>query len=532
MIRAAAYARFSSDNQRDESIDAQLRAIYKFAQDNGYEIVAEYIDRAKTGTNDRREDFQRMIADSASGDFEAVIVHKLDRFARSRYDSAFYKRTLKTNGVQLVSVLEHFGSEPESIIMEGLLESMSEYYSANLSREVKKGQMENALACKHTGGQPPLGYRVTPDLRYEINEDEARTIRLIFDSVINGMSYADISKELNRRGFRTRRGREFGKNSLYEILRNEKYAGVYTFRRSTPAGADGRRNNHGSRNDMIRTEGGIPQIVSREEFEAVQKIMDSRKREPSPKCSAKEEYLLSGKVFCGVCGKTFCGNRQWSGRSKRLYVTYRCNSRSESGLRACGNKAINRDYLEKYVFRLLADVLFDEKRISSVIDEYNKTVQDNDDDFSKGIKDLDRSIKKLRKEIDNLVAVIADTGSAMLAEALSDKERELSALKTERRDIEQRRVTVDVNRAEIVEAFHKGRELLLSGEIPHLKQLIALYVRRIEVYPDYVAVFLTYLPVLKASADEQSLSALNDAYDGALDVENRISREALNRKEF
>ena len=82
MIRAAAYARFSSDNQRDESIDAQLRAIYKFAQDNGYEIVSEYIDRAKTGTNDRREDFQRMIADSASGDFEAVIVHKLDRFAR------------------------------------------------------------------------------------------------------------------------------------------------------------------------------------------------------------------------------------------------------------------------------------------------------------------------------------------------------------------------------------------------------------------------------------------------------------------
>ena len=184
------------------------------------------------------------------------------------------------------------------------------------------------------------------------------------------------------------------------------------------------------------------------------------------------------------------------------------------------------------MFRLLADVLFDEKRIPSVIDEYNKTVRDKDDDFSKEIKDLDRSIKKLRKEIDNLVAVIADTGSAMLAEALSDKERELSALKTERRDIEQRRVTVDVNRSEIVEAFHMGRELLLSGEIPHLKQLITLYVRRIEVYPDYVAVFLTYLPVLKASADEQSLSALNNAYDGALDVENRISREALNKKEF
>ena len=532
MIRAAAYARFSSDNQRDESIDAQLRAIHKFAQDNGFEIVAEYIDRAKTGTNDRREDFQRMIADSASGDFEAVIVHKLDRFARSRYDSAFYKRTLKTNGVQLVSVLEHFGSEPESIILEGLLESMSEYYSANLSREVKKGQMENALACKHTGGQPPLGYRVTADLKYEINENEAKVIQYIFNSVLNGKSYADISEELNQRGWHTRRGMEFGKNSLYEILRNEKYAGVYTFRRSTPANPNGKRNNHGNRSDMIRVEGGVPQIISREVFDAVQKIMDERKREPSPKNTAVEPYLLTGKVFCGLCGKTYCGNRQWSGRSNRLYVTYRCNCRSEKGMHSCGNKAINRDYLERYVFKLLADVLFDEKRISGVISEYNKAVQENDGDFSDEIKSLDKSIKKLKKEIDNLVAVIASTASAALAEALSEKEKELAALKTERRELEKHRVTVDVDRSEMVEAFNKGRELLLSGEIPHLKQLIRLYVRRIDVYPEFVSVYLNYMPVLKASADEQSLSVLNDAYDGALDVENRISRKKLNKKEF
>ena len=528
MIRAVAYARFSSDNQRDESIDAQLRAINKFSEENGYEIVGEYIDRAKTGTNDHREDFQRMIADSASGDFEAVIVHKLDRFARSRYDSAFYKRTLKNNGVQLVSVLEHFDDNPESIIMEGLLESMSEYYSANLSREVKKGQMENALACKHTGGQPPLGYRVTPDLKYEIDEDEAKVIRLIFNSVLNGMSYTDISEELNSRGFRTRRGMEFGKNSLYEILRNEKYAGVYTFRRSTPANSNGKRNNHGNRSDMIRVEGGVPQIISREVFDAVQKIMDERKREPSPKNTAVEPYLLTGKVFCGICGKTYCGNRQWSGRSKRLYVTYRCNSRSEKGMHICGNKAINRDYLEKYVFRLLADVLFDEKRIPGVIAEYNKAVQENDDDFSDEIKSLDKSIKKLKKEIDNLVTVIANTASAVLAEALAEKEKELAALKTERRELEKRRVTVEVDRSEIVEAFRKGKELLLSGEIPHLKQLIKLYVRRIEVFTDYVTVYLNYLPALRASAEDGSLSGLNATYDNALDVENTISRRALN----
>ena len=158
MTKGVAYARFSSENQRDESIDAQLRAIRKYAEDNGIEIIREYTDRAKTGTNADRESFQAMLNDSQYGDFSLVIVHKLDRFARNRYDSAVSKAKLKSNGVRIVSVLEHFDDSPESIITEGLLEAMSEYYSANLSREVMKGMKENALSCKHTGGKPPLGY--------------------------------------------------------------------------------------------------------------------------------------------------------------------------------------------------------------------------------------------------------------------------------------------------------------------------------------------------------------------------------------
>lgn len=196
MIRAAAYARYSSDNQRDESIDAQLRAIHKFANENGYQIVSEYIDRAKTGTNDRREEFQRMIRDSDDGDFEVVIVHKLDRFARKRYDSAIYRKALEENGVKLVSVLEQFTDSPEGIIFVGMSEAMSEYYSANLSREVKKGQYENAIACKHTGGFAPLGFRVNADLKYEINEEEAVHVRFIFQSILSGMNYSQIIRNL------------------------------------------------------------------------------------------------------------------------------------------------------------------------------------------------------------------------------------------------------------------------------------------------------------------------------------------------
>ena len=159
--RAALYSRFSSDNQRTESIDAQLRAMHAYCEQHHFTIVNTYVDEARSATNDRRPSFQQMIADSAGKAFNIVLVHKLDRFARNRYDSAIYKRELKKNGVTVYSVLENLDSSPESIIMESVLEGMSEYYSQNLAREVMKELTENALQCKHNGGKPPLGYEWT-----------------------------------------------------------------------------------------------------------------------------------------------------------------------------------------------------------------------------------------------------------------------------------------------------------------------------------------------------------------------------------
>ena len=155
--RVALYARFSSDNQRAESIDAQIRAMKKYCQENHYLIVETYVDEAKSATSDKRPAFQQMIKDSDKKLFDVLLVHKLDRFSRNRYDSAMYKNRLKRNGVTVFSVLEKLNDSPESVIMESLLEGMSEYYSKNLSREVMKGLNENALKCKHTGGKPPLG---------------------------------------------------------------------------------------------------------------------------------------------------------------------------------------------------------------------------------------------------------------------------------------------------------------------------------------------------------------------------------------
>jgi len=146
--KAVLYARFSSDNQREESIDAQLRALREYCERNGIVVIHEYCDRARSATTDDRPEFLDMIADSKTKDFDFIIVHKLDRFSRNRYDSAYYKRELKKNGVALISILEYMDDSPESVILESVLEGMSEYYSKNLAREVMKGMKESAMQCR------------------------------------------------------------------------------------------------------------------------------------------------------------------------------------------------------------------------------------------------------------------------------------------------------------------------------------------------------------------------------------------------
>ena len=204
----------------------------QFCRQQHWQVVATYTDEARSATTDNRPQFQKMIADSSKGMFDIVLVHKLDRFSRDRYDSAIYKKRLKKNNVQLCSVLERIDDSPESIMMESVLEGMAEYYSRNLGREVMKGMKETALQCKHTGGCPPLGYDVGEDRKLIINKHEAEAVKIIFEMYAEGHGYGAIIACLNEHGYTTKRGHIFGKNSLYEILSNEKYTGVFVFNRA------------------------------------------------------------------------------------------------------------------------------------------------------------------------------------------------------------------------------------------------------------------------------------------------------------
>ncbi len=254
----------------DESIDAQLRAINEYADKNNIKIVNQFIDRAKSATSDKRPEFQNMIkfCEADTTGIAMVIVHKLDRFSRDKYDSAMYKQKLKVKGIRVVSVLENLDNSPESLILESVIEGMAQYYSANLAREVAKGQKENALRCLHNGGDAPLGYDVAYDKTYIVNQEESQAIKIIFDMYVKGYSYSNIIDELNELGYKTKRGNKFGKNSLHGILSNEKYTGVYVFNKTQRKGVNGKRNGHKqkSEEEIIKVEGGMPQIIDKETF--------------------------------------------------------------------------------------------------------------------------------------------------------------------------------------------------------------------------------------------------------------------------
>lgn len=230
----------------DESIDAQIRAIEEYADKNNIKIVNKFIDRAKSATSDKRPAFQEMIkyCEEDKTGVSMVIVHKLDRFSRDKYDSVKYKQRLKMKGISVISVTEKLDNSPESVILESVIEGMAQYYSANLAREVAKGQRENALKALHNGGDAPLGYDVAFDKTYLINEEEAQAVKIIFDMYVNGYSYGNIIDKLNNLGYKTKRGNKFGKNSLHGILSNEKYTGVYVFNKTQRKGVNGKRNGH------------------------------------------------------------------------------------------------------------------------------------------------------------------------------------------------------------------------------------------------------------------------------------------------
>lgn len=381
-MKAVIYARYSpGPDQRDESIEGQIRECTDFAKTNSITIIGTYIDRAVTGRNDNRTDFQRMLKDSERKLFDAVIVWKVNRFGRNREEIAINKVKLKKNGVKVLYAKEHIPDGPEGIILESMLEGLAEYYSANLAQDIKRGMMENALKCMSTGGGIALGYKIGADKKFVIDPDTAPIVREIFELYASGKNITQINEVMNERGLKTSRGNTFNKNSLRKMLKNEKYIGVYQYR-------------------DVRIEGGVPAIIDRALFEEVQVMIEKTRKAPAM-ARTEVDYLLTTKLFCGRCGGSMIGESGTS-RHGTVYHYYKCNNNKRR--RVCDKKAVKKKWIEELVVRITVEQVLQDEVIERIADAV-MTIQERDK-VSTILHSMEQQLKETEKGIRNVMSAI------------------------------------------------------------------------------------------------------------------------------
>ncbi|MFZ5897992.1 MAG: recombinase family protein, partial [Bacillota bacterium] len=495
MLRAAIYARFSSDNQRDESIDAQVRLCRGHIERMGYVLVKTYADEAITGHTDDRPQFLQMIQDARAGLFDVLVVDKVDRFARDKYDSAIYKRELRKKcGVRIEYASQHIDESPEGLMMETILEGFAHYFSLNLAREVMKGLKENAHRGLFCGGRPPLGYRTVPagspdkngrvPKTLELDPEVAPLIYRIFEIIDAGGGYRE-AQEATREGFIAVRGRPLSRNSIHDILKNERYTGTAVFDKGT------KRNHRTAGKKPIKVPDAFPAIVPREMWERVQAKMQARRRNtrPMPTARARQPYLLTGYIFCGVCGGAMVGAAA-RGRDKKRYPYYECNKRNRN--KDCDLKRIRQDTVEEIVLKEMWQGIFAPEMRPKVLAKLDIELQKQPQAITDELAYLDEQIKVTQRKVDNIVQAVEDGRGGALLTRLDQLEAHLETLRARRSEllaVQERPVTIEM----IAKALDQAADDLQKRESPDkLRKLVEAFVQRVTVYNDEVEVILHF----------------------------------------
>ena len=467
--RAVIYARYSpGPNQRDESIEGQVRECKEIAKKHGLMVIHEYIDKRLSGTSDERPDFQRMLRDADRGLFDVVITWKNDRFARNRYDSAIYKQRLKRNGVKIIYAKEHIPEGPEGIILESMLEGMAEYYSANLSQNIRRGQRENALEGKHVGGSVPLGYKLDADKRYVLDHETAPLIREIFTRYNAGENIIAICQDLNSRGYLTARQKPFNRSSLHRILANEKYTGLYRFE------------------DVVIPE-GVPRIITDDEFAAAAKRAERNKKSARNTPDAVVEFMLTGKVFCGHCGQPMGGT--WgTSKSGSRHCYYVCNGRkTKKG--SCHKKPERKEKLEKIVTNaVINNILLNPKVVNYIVDRC-MIIQEREIDKSPadGLRRELADAEKARKNI--LAAIEAGIITASTKDRLVELEERCAVLK---QGIAAAEITPPkLSREQLLFIFEKYQDRDVN-DVDFIRDVIDTFISAVYVYDDRLLITFNY----------------------------------------
>lgn len=466
--RAVAYARFSSNNQREESIDAQLRAIREYCQKNGIQLVATYVDEAVSAKTDNRDDFQRMIKHIMKKQVkvDAVLVHKFNRFARNKYDSALYKKRLKDAGVRVISVSQNIDDTPEGELLEGFLEVIDQYYNANLAAEVRKGLRENALKGKHAGGQVVFGLSLDSE-GYYIQNENSKIVRRIFEEFAAGIPKTVICERLNKEGYRNQRGKRFNTRTLYDLLRNEKYIGNYIYTIEQV--------------ETIRLDGIIKDpIIDRKLWEKVQRLNEDGSIKGRYRAQ-KRYYHLTGKAFCEVCGSPIAGaGSKRSGGTGNLNYYYKCVGKVKHK-NGCDNPSLNKDWFEPRVLKTVLNAVMDEDRIKRIAKIAHKELEEMRETPAVSSADLKKELADIKVRQGRLADLYLD--GDMDKATLNERKKELARRKYE------------------IEDELEKRDLVGSSE---------------EVTEEYIAEYLTamveYLKTSYSDDNEEFMRAIFSAF--------------------
>ena len=462
-MTAVIYARYSSDNQREESIEGQIRECTAYAEKNGITIVKHYIDRAISAKTDNRPEFQQMIKDSDKKLFDIVLVWKLDRFARNRYDSARYKTQLKKNGVKLMSATEVISDGPEGIILESVLEGYAEYYSADLAEKVVRGQTENILKGRCNGGRGTFGYTLDSERKFHIDPLTSPFVLESFKKYNEGSTMKEIRDWLNENGIKNPVGGAFTYNSVEHMLKNRRYIGELKFR------------------DVVVPD-AIPPIIPLELFEDVQEKIAKNKKAPARR-KAEDDYLLTTKLFCGYCGALMFGESGTS-RTGEVHRYYKCATAKKH--RGCKKKTVRKQWLEDLVVNQTMQLVKDDAAMESIIAkvmELQNKENTNIPLYEKQLRDAESGIQNMLNAIQ---AGILTSSTKERLEQLEETKRELEARIAEEK-LAKPKVTEEFIRFWLL----RFRKLDMSLK-DQRQALVDTFINSIYLYDDKVLITFNY----------------------------------------
>lgn len=471
MKKAVVYARYSSGSQTEQSIEGQLRVCHDFAKQNGLTILNEYIDRAKTAQNDNRPNFQKMLSDSAKKGFEYVIVYAVDRFARDDGDYGYDKKLLRQNNVTILSATEQLGINADGtenlggILTEGLLVALAKYYSRELSKKVKRGQLESLEKKNFLGSSVLFGYSIK-DKKPVINESEADVVRMMFELYSKGVTSREIASRLTEKGYLNSHGRPFAPNTIRNMLKNSKYIGIFKY---------------GER--VI--ECYYPPIVSKDIFEAVQYKIEQNKRNPA-RLKAHVSYLLSGKLHCGHC-KSLMTGESGTGRNGTIYHYYKCFGKKKGS--DCEKTNIKKTELEDIIISVTLNHILQPKVFEEITNEIlsfqQETRQNSELEVLKG------QLSQVKSSLNNMMKAIKEGLFS------STMKTELTSLEKQRETLEEQIVKQELLEREPLTKEHivfwfKQFDSIDYNEEAARQYLVTYFINKIILYDDKLIIIYNH----------------------------------------